>query len=91
MTLQEESKGQESKGQESKTKEKEKHKKIRCLVCRKKLGNMIFSCDCQGVFCVAHQSAHMHNCPKLYEKQEKRKQALGEKNPKVVPTTLIAM
>ena len=77
--------------EETKTKEKDKPKKIRCLVCRKKLGHMIFHCECQGVFCVAHQSAHMHHCPKLFEKQIQRKHALELKNPKVMPTTLVVM
>ena len=87
MTLQEEPKNQE----DTKGTTKEKHKKVRCLVCRKKLGPLRFSCDCQGVFCIALQSAHMHICPNLCEKQAQRKHTLGEKNPKVVPTTLVAM
>ena len=88
MTLQEAPK-EAPKNQETKT--KDKPKKIRCLVCRKKLGHMIFHCECHGVFCVSHQSAHMHHCPRLLEKQTQRKHALELKNPKVMPTTLVAM
>jgi predicted nucleic acid binding AN1-type Zn finger protein len=85
MTLQDTSVNQNN--QETK-KEDVKPKKIRCKVCRKKLGHIVFHCECNGVFCVSHQSAHMHDCPKLSQKQALRKQHIEMNNPKVIPTTL---
>ena len=58
-----------------------KKKKHRCSFCNKKLGLLGFACDCKGVFCPLHHSAHSHNCNFNYlkEKQDKIKQ----NNPKM--------
>jgi AN1-type zinc finger protein 5/6 len=57
--------------------------KKRCLFCNKKLGLITFNCKCGGMFCVAHQTTHSHNC-KSNEKQEETKKNLEKSNPSVL-------
>ncbi len=57
--------------------------KQRCSFCKKKIGMITFSCKCcEGIFCVAHQTAHSHNCQKIITDQ---KEIIQKKNPVIVP------
>jgi hypothetical protein len=63
--------------------------KQRCSFCRKKLGMITFSCKCcEGVFCVAHQTTHAHNCQ---QKIEIVKETIEKKNPVIQPKKVEAI
>lgn len=56
--------------------------KQKCSFCRKKLGMITFSCKCcEGVFCVAHQTTHAHNCQQKID----TKKIIEKKNPVIQP------
>jgi predicted nucleic acid binding AN1-type Zn finger protein len=40
----------------------QKPKKIRCQVCKKKLGLLPFVCNCELHFCSKHRAPEDHNC-----------------------------
>jgi predicted nucleic acid binding AN1-type Zn finger protein len=42
--------------------EVKKVKKIKCVVCKKKLGLLPFDCKCDGKFCASHRAPETHNC-----------------------------
>ena len=46
-----------------------KPKKIRCFVCRKKLGLMPFECKCGLKFCALHRAPETHNCTYDYKSE----------------------
>ena len=71
--------------------QKKKKPKIRCSLCRKKLGHIVFHCPCHGTFCVAHQSMHAHNCPNLVAKKEVIRDTIQKMNPECKPKTLEVM
>ena len=64
-----------------------KKKKHRCSFCNKKLGLLGFACDCKGVFCPLHHSAHSHNCP--LDRKQISKDIIEKKNPKVDHSKLV--
>ena len=58
--------------------------KIRCAQCMKKLSMMSFECKCGNMYCITHQTPHMHNCSYNYKndlqnKIEKDNPKLGQK------------
>ena len=59
----------------------------RCAQCRKKVPLISFTCKCQKIFCVAHQSPHVHAC--VYNYQAEIREKIKQTNPKVCPSTLI--
>ncbi len=71
----------------------ETHKKTkkRCVICRKNLKNMVFTCECKQLFCVAHQSPHAHACPLQEKKVKEFRNKLSHNNPPVIPTKLQAI
>ena len=64
-----------------------KPEKIRCYHCSKKIPLIQFTCKCTKIFCVSHQSPHIHKCP--YDYQTTIRKKIKETNPKVSPSTLI--
>ena len=46
----------------SEPKTEKKKKKIRCNVCKRKLGLLGFECKCGLMFCSAHLIPEQHNC-----------------------------
>ena len=72
---------------DSKQLAKSKPSKIRCAQCRKKVPLISFTCKCQKIFCVAHQSPHVHAC--VYNYQAEIRDKIKRTNPKVCPTTLV--
>jgi AN1-type zinc finger protein 5/6 len=66
------------------TNKKKQSMKQRCSFCRKKLGMITFSCNCGGIFCVAHQTAHSHNCQCNQKSSEKQK--IETNNPSIIHT-----
>lgn len=63
--------------------------KQRCSFCRKKIGMITFSCKCcEGIFCVAHQTTHSHNCKKIISNH---KEILEKKNPIIIPKKVEAI
>ena len=57
--------------------------KVRCSFCRKKCSLMNFTCDCGGIFCSEHRYVHSHNCQQKSIKDNKMKETLEKKNPKI--------
>ena len=58
--------------------------KIRCPQCKKKLSMMSFECKCGNMYCITHQTPHMHSCSYNYKndlqnKIEKDNPKLGQK------------
>ena len=47
-----------------------KEKKIRCLVCNKKVGLLGFKCKCGLMFCSGHLTPESHNCTFDYKKEQ---------------------
>ena len=70
---------------------KKTKKKIRCSLCRKRLGHIVFHCPCHGTFCIAHQSMHAHNCPNLASQKEIIRNNIQKMNPACKPKTLEVM
>lgn len=61
-----------------------KKNKIRCTQCMKKLSMMSFTCKCGNMYCITHQTPHMHNCSYNYKLDlqnqiEKNNPKLGQK------------
>ncbi|KAJ0968448.1 hypothetical protein J5N97_025365 [Dioscorea zingiberensis] len=54
---------------------------IRCLVCKKKVGLIGFSCRCGGLFCSSHRYAEQHQCQYDYKNAEKN--SIAKANPMV--------
>lgn len=40
----------------------------RCMVCRKKLGVIEFTCKCEKKFCISHLQPQEHKCTYDYKK-----------------------
>ncbi|KAJ0972859.1 hypothetical protein J5N97_020818 [Dioscorea zingiberensis] len=51
----------------------------RCLICKKKVGLIGFSCRCEGLFCSSHRYAEQHQCP--YDFKSVGQKAIAEENP----------
>ena len=64
-----------------------KKKKNRCSFCNKTLGLLGFACECKGVFCAIHHSAHSHNCP--IDRKQISKYIIEKKTPKVDHSKLV--
>ena len=61
-----------------------KKNKIKCAQCMKKLSMMSFTCKCGNMYCITHQTPHMHNCSYNYKLDlqnqiEKNNPKLGQK------------
>jgi len=60
-----------------------KHKQ-RCSQCMKKISMISFTCKCGNMYCITHQTPHMHKCSydyklDLQKKIEKDNPKLGQK------------
>jgi len=55
--------------------------KIKCTQCMKKLSMMSFKCKCGNMYCITHQTPHMHKCSYNYKLDLKNK--IIEDNPKL--------
>lgn len=64
-----------------------KSKKPRCPVCNKKLGLMVFTCQCEHRFCIAHVQPELHNC--TYDHKTQQRQILRDQLPQVVADKVI--
>lgn len=64
-----------------------KKKKPRCVVCNKKLGLMVFTCQCNQLFCITHLQPELHNCK--YDHKTKQKEELEKSLPKVTAEKVI--
>ena len=68
--------------------ETHKKSKQRCAICRKNLKNMVFTCECKQLFCVAHQSPHAHACILHGKKVQDIRAKISHNNPQVIPSKL---
>lgn len=66
---------------------KSKTKKPRCPVCNKKLGLMVFTCQCEKRFCIGHVQPELHDC--TYDHKTKQRQELEKQLPQVVADKII--
>ena len=66
-----------------------KVKKIKCVVCRKKLGIMPFDCKCDGQFCAIHRAPETHNCTFDFKSDGLKK--LEKKLVKVVGSKIVVI
>mgnify|MGYP001066304698 CR=1 FL=1 len=57
-------------------------KKIRCMVCRKKITFSYIECKCGGFYCGNHRYPHEHDCEIDYKKIQQEK--IRNNNPIVV-------
>jgi len=62
--------------------EPKKAKKVKCSMCKKKLGLMPFECKCGLMFCALHRAPECHNCTFDYKSEGCKK--LEERLVKVV-------
>ena len=58
-----------------------KKPKIKCKQCLKKLSMMSFQCKCGNMYCITHQTPHMHKCS--YDYKSALKNQIAEENPKM--------
>lgn len=63
-----------------------KPKKVRCHICRKKVGCVTIPCKCGKPVCLAHISPHSHRC--TYDHAKECRDRILQTNPKVVPSCL---
>lgn len=56
--------------------------KIKCHMCHKKIGLIVFECKCQGKFCSLHRHVESHNC--TYDFKSDQLEKLTKDNPKIV-------
>jgi len=59
-----------------------KHKKNRCVSCKKKLGLTGFTCRCGGQFCSMHRYSDKHDCP--FDYKAMGEQEISQNNPQIV-------
>jgi predicted nucleic acid binding AN1-type Zn finger protein len=78
---------EDKKDKDTDTANKDKKSKTRCAQCRKKVPLISFTCKCERIFCMSHQSPHNHSCS--YDYQSDRRAHIERTNPKVCPTTLV--
>ncbi|KAJ0972858.1 hypothetical protein J5N97_020817 [Dioscorea zingiberensis] len=52
---------------------------IQCLICKKKVGLIGFSCRCGGSFCSSHRYAEQHKCQ--YDFKSAGQNAIAKANP----------
>ena len=71
-----------SNGQTKSNLKPEKKKKLRCAMCKKKLGLLGFECKCGKMYCSAHLLAESHNC--TYDFKTEQCERLEKKLVKVV-------
>ena len=64
-----------------------KHKKPRCPICKKKLGLMIFTCQCEKRFCINHIQPELHEC--TYDHKTKQRKELKKLLPLVCAEKVI--
>ena len=66
-----------------------KTKSMRCMVCNKKLGMMIFYCRCSTIdpYCITHMRPEEHNC--RFDFKADAKDKLKSVLPKVEPVKLV--
>lgn len=55
----------------------------RCVVCKKKLGLLRFSCKCSNseVFCIHHKYPETHEC--LFDFKKEHKEVIEKNNPSI--------
>ena len=58
-----------------------KKPKIKCRQCLKKLSMMSFQCKCGNMYCITHQTPHMHKCS--YDYKSALKNQITKENPKM--------
>tara|TARA_B100000035_G_scaffold224704_1_gene193185 strand:- start:1117 stop:1422 length:306 start_codon:yes stop_codon:yes gene_type:complete len=75
----------ETKPKKKKSKKK-KSRKLRCGVCKKRLGFIGIKCKCGQYFCGHHRYASEHNCDWNY--QDENKTQLIKENPDLNPTKI---
>jgi len=75
------------KNKNNKTKKK---KKVRCLVCRKKLSIVTkFTCpDCSVITCATHRYATEHKCCMADDRYKKKRKLLLDSLPEIIPDKL---
>jgi len=64
------------------TADPKKPKKIRCAMCRKRVGLAGFECRCGKIFCSAHRYTDQHDCQFDYKSDAQAK--IRKENPQVV-------
>eukprot|EP00941_MAST-03F_sp_MAST-3F-sp1_P001017 g1017.t1 len=69
-----------------KTGKKKKKKKIRCMVCRKKLSLTAIKCRCENFYCSQHRYPSDHNC--TFDYRTMQKGSLTKANPVCAPKQL---
>jgi predicted nucleic acid binding AN1-type Zn finger protein len=62
-------------------------KKPRCPICNKKLGLMLFTCQCERRFCIGHVQPELHDC--TYDHKTKQRKELEKQLIKVVADKVI--
>ena len=72
----------ETKPKKKKSK-KRKSRKLRCGVCKKRLGFIGIKCKCGQYFCGHHRYASEHNCN--WDYQDENKTQLIQENPDLNP------
>ena len=67
-----------------------KKKKVRCLVCRKKLSIVTkFTCpDCSVITCATHRYATEHKCCMADDRYKKKRKLLLDSLPEIIPDKL---
>jgi len=60
---------------------------MNCLICKKKLGLLGFTCKCKNIYCSLHRMAENHSCSFDYKKEHREK--LIRENPIVETQKII--
>jgi predicted nucleic acid binding AN1-type Zn finger protein len=58
--------------------------KVKCDHCNKKLGLIVYTCECNHKFCSQHRYKHSHNCS--LDSKSQAKKNIQKNNQKVVPS-----
>jgi len=62
-------------------------KKVRCHICRKKVGLVSIPCKCGKPVCFLHMNPHSHQC--TYNHAQECRDRIVARNPKVAPRCLV--
>ena len=60
--------------------------KIKCTLCKKKIGLIIFECKCKNNYCMNHRFRENHNCSYDYTQEEQEE--FIKNNPKLIPNKI---
>ena len=65
-------------------------KKVRCIICRKKLNIVTkFTCpDCLVITCSTHRYSNEHSCCKEEDRYKKKRKILYDSLPEIIPDKL---